>query len=518
MKSAWCAVFALAIAGTAWGRTPDGDEGSKEKKSLSVEESQRQVENLSLELEAQRAELRAQRELIESLKAQNQPLMTLNGLDPALQDKGKSTPSEDVKSKWAMNIYGFVEADYIVDSHQLAVGAVGNNQVALDAAGNPAWTPGRTYASEHGAVTFGARNSRIGLNVAAPEYAGIRASAKAEMDFLGTRGGTNDESNSTWTNPTFRIRHMYLTLDTDYITITFGQGWELFGWQPYFQPNTVDIQGVPGEVYSRSPKMQFSHKFKGPLDIELAAALSRPPQRSADSPDIQAGIKFTLPDWVGVHTVGATGTAVDAAGLGISGTTRAFQVAGGGGPDTSDRARGEAGALDLFLPLLHPEKESKANSISVTGEVAYGKGYVDTFSGFSGGIGGLAAPTGNNGPADGGNVDYIGVDLKPIQWRTNIVGVQYYLPPDGTWWISGNYGGGKSNDIQRFSNTPGGAVLNPATTFKTFRWINGNIFWDVTPAVRLGLSVDQYRDGFIEHQPTHWGQDTRVQFSAFFLF
>jgi hypothetical protein len=434
--------------------------------------------------------------------------MNLNGTEmtpemqqAATQEKPKSALPADVKSKWGMNIYGFVEADFIHDNRQVAG--------LVDAAGNPAIPRPRSYVTTHGQTTFGVRNSRLGFNINAPEWEGIRVSGKLEGDFLGINGGTNQngtnpEANATWTNPSFRIRHAYVNIDTDIVTLQIGQGWELFGWQPYFHPNTVDIQGVPGQVYSRSPKFQATHKFKGPVDIELGVAASRPPQRQAEGPDLQGGVKITIPDWVGVHTMGATGTAIDAAGIGLSGTTREWRVPGAG--TNSDAARGNAGAVDLFLPILHPDKESRGNSLSLTGELVYGSGLTDLYSGFNGGVPAVGTIT------DAGAVGVLNGDMKAIPWRTNIIGMQYYLPGDGTVWFSANYSSGSCHNMYHFAGT--------AAAFHSFQWINGDIFWDMTPAVRFGLSVDQYKDYYnaATSNGTNTGLDTRIQLSVFLLF
>jgi hypothetical protein len=510
MKSAWCAALAVAMCSAAWARTPDGD-GDEKKDGVKASDVTRvkSLEELNAELQAQKAELDAQRTQIQALQAKS-AAMSLDGPGaiPEPQDKTKSAVPEDVKSKWNMTIYGFVEADFIEDSKQSAG--------LVEAAGNPALPIGRSYAADHGQLTYGARNSRLGVNVAAPEYAGIRASMKAEMDFLGN-GTPTSEQNNFWTSPVMRIRHMYLTLDTEYVTVTLGQSWELFGWQPYFFPNTVDVQGVPDQVYSRSPKIQISHVFKGPINLEPGVSLSRPVERGSNEPDIQAGLRLTIPDWVGVHTMSATSQAVDAAGIGVSGCYRDFRVPRPGTPAVdadSISTHGKGVCLDLFLPLLHPDAQSKANSLSFTGEIVYGAGINDLYTGFSGGLNNIAAANVVTGIGDQGPIGYLGTELKAVQWRTEIAGLQYYLPPDGNWWISLNYGSDKSNNIGKLAGT-NGTVFAPNIVFDRSQWLNASLSWSVTPAVILGLSVDQYRDSFVNEQTS---RDTRVQFSAFYVF
>ena len=100
------------------------------------------------------------------------------------------------------------------------------------------------------------RNSRIGFRLKGPETENIKSSALAEMDFLGNQplGAPNPLGTPAVTeaaffnNPTFRVRHYMLKMETPIVDLMAGQYWELFGWQSYFHPNTVELQGVPGQI------------------------------------------------------------------------------------------------------------------------------------------------------------------------------------------------------------------------------------------------------------------------------
>ena len=88
-----------------------------------------------------------------------------------------------------------------------------------------------------------------------------------------------------------------------------GQYWTLYGWGPQYQPNTVEIQGVPGEIYSRTPQLRISKTLKAdPVTLELAVAATRPVQRDSSTPDGQAGIRFSVDSWTGAQTTGPTGS------------------------------------------------------------------------------------------------------------------------------------------------------------------------------------------------------------------
>jgi hypothetical protein len=540
MSRLWCAVLAVVLSSSAFARIPDGN-GTGDDKKASDGTRTKSLEELNADLEAQKIELDAQKAQIQALLEGKNAAMSLEGKG-ALPEPQEKKEMPDVKSKWNLTIYGFVEADFIEDSKQEGTG---------DTFGNAVLIPGHgTYATEHNQLTFGVRNSRIGLNGSAPEFAGFRASAKLEMDFEGINGGAtaanpgggavgsgSGEANATWTNPTFRIRHMFVKLESDVVTFTIGQSWELMGWQPYFMPDTVDIQGVAGEVYSRSTKFQVSHDFKGPLDIEIAAAASRPIERDSNTPDLQAGVKFAIPDWVGYHSIGAAGGSIDAAAIGLSACYRGFRVPRPGGILLSDSAsaRGDAACLDIFLPILHPDKESRANSLSFTGETLYGKGINDLYTGFTGGAGGIPGIT------DAGYVGWDQQSLKAVQWRTTMLGLQYYLPGDGNWWVALNYSACKSDNMSRLATAPfavgtptpiatsfGGA--NGTTAFKASQWLNANLFWDITPAVRFGASLDQYRDTyagadnpasailFLTNPLSREVRETHFQVSVFYIF
>ena len=62
--------------------------------------------------------------------------------------------------------------------------------------------------------------------------------------------------------------------------------------------------------------------------------------------------------------------------------------------------------------------------------------------------------------------------LHTINWETFVIGVQYYLPPTGRLFISGNYSGGYSNNIASLFHP--NAVTQP--------WVNS---WTVFPTVAI---------------------------------
>ena len=467
--------------------------------------------------------------------------------DSALKDMGDSLGSKAadantvVFGKWATTLYGFVEADSMWDS----------TQSFNDLEGNGAVVRNNTYASSNGRFQFGVRNTRLGFRFKAPEVAGIRSSAQIEGDFLGNQmpigpagaaystAGLNTSPNSTgsgtategqyFTNPTFRIRHAYVKLETPVVDLLVGQYWHLYGWQSVYHPNSVELQGLPGQLYSRTPQIRLSKTYKDSSFLfEIAVAAIRPPQRDADIPEGEAGIRIGTPAWSGVVTNGGTGTSVQPLSIAVTGDARSFRLpytkantndVGGG-----NQKVGTSIAVDGFIPII-PAKKRQGNALSVLGEFSTGYGNSDMYTGLSGGAPATINPAAK--VATGASAQALGIDpnfalydnsgnLHLIGWTSYLFGLQYYLPvADGRMWISANISHIESPNLDKLASTVHGGSVKPGGLLNSIDWGDVNLFADVTDAVRLGaewaLFDDTYNDG--QHTQNH-----RVQFSAWYIF
>jgi hypothetical protein len=430
---------------------------------------------------------------------------------------GLRAPDEGtvVVGKWATTLYGFIETDAIWDSTRTLNDNAGTAQIARPT----------TPAGDNSRFTFAARNSRIGLRVKAPEIGwGIRTSAQLEMDFLGAQlpiGTTQPYQGSEaayFTNPTFRVRHMNLRVETPVIDFLVGQYWHLFGWQNAYHPNTVEIQGVPGEIFSRTPQLRISKTVKAkPLTFEIAIAATRPVQRDTGLPDAEGGIRLALDTWTAVQTRGATGTQISPLSVAVTGLARRVRVdQWSANPKGTNDLRLGALAVDGFLPVIPGTKDEKGNSLALNGEYASGYGFADMYSGFTGGITFPALPAMGTTPSapfaaniDNGVVTYDPAGrLHGIEWSTYLVGAQYYLPGlKGKLWISGNYSHMESNNADLYGT--------PAKLTKAYDWWDVNVFVDPIGAVRIGVEYanfkTMYADGF-------HAVNARAQLSGFFIF
>lgn len=420
------------------------------------------------------------------------------------------------KGKWNPVIYGFVEFDALHDSTQSFSELEGNGAIASPA----------TYGGKHGRTMFSVRNSRLGLKLSAPETEGVKTSGIIEMDFLGNQPGTPPaiSEGSYFVSPTFRVRHFAVKLESEYVDVLLGQYWQLFGWQSYFHPNTVQLQGVPGQLYSRSPQVRVSHTFRSsPVNLELAIAAARPPQRDSEVPDGQAGVRVLFNQWKGVHTMGGAGTAADAAAIGVSGVARRFVVPAYEAHPTSSRSTSGWGvSMDALVPVIPASMQDRANALTLTGSWVVGRGISDLFTGLSDGntaswplpnpSGATPAPTfAPNVNIDSGLIEY-GASGAPhsLRWQVLMGGIQYYLPPSGRVWVSVNYSHMKSSNILRYVGPAAGAAL-----FDQSDWYDANLFWDFNLATRFGLEYARTKQTFGDDSTR---TNHRVQFSGWLIF
>ncbi|HEX4457938.1 MAG TPA: hypothetical protein VIA18_08200 [Polyangia bacterium] len=435
-------------------------------------------------------------------------------------DAGGDAPTL-MLGKWSTTLYGFVEADNIYDT----------TESFNDQASSSAVQKGTGYAGNHGRFTMGIRNSRIGFRMRAPEYHGVRASAMLEMDFLGNQAQVGYaqayqiSESAYFTNPTFRVRHMNLKIETPIVDILFGQYWQLFGWQSVYHPNSVEIQGLPGQIYSRTPQIRVSKTVKTPdVTFEAAVAMMRAPQRDSWSPEGQGGLRLAYNKWTAVTTAGAAGTSIQPLSVAFTADVRKFNLPNfAAKPDHAVGKTGWGIAADGFFPLIKGTKTHKSNSLVLQGEYALGQGIADLYSSLNGGVANAALPN----TAMAATPPTYTIDADPslvlfsadgaahlIQWQSVLVGVQYYLPGlDGRMWVSSNYTRSSSDNAYKYaaSAATGGR--------KHEDFADANLFADILPSVRLGLEYAYFRDTYSDTAVgSTFAVHHRVQLSAFYLF
>src|SRR6185295_855142 len=180
---------------------------------------------------------------------------------------------------------------------------------------------GVMYGATHGRMQATARNTRFGFKMSAPEFAGMKATGVLEVDLFGSQPSAppTTSEGSFFTNAALRLRHAYGKIETDVIDVLFGQYYNLFGWQPNFFPATLSFLGTPNMIFERTPQIRLSKTIKtDPVNVEIAGAATRPPQRDAAFPGLEGGVRFDLNHLRGAHGRGSGQPTLDGLSVGVS--------------------------------------------------------------------------------------------------------------------------------------------------------------------------------------------------------
>ena len=258
-------------------------------------------------------------------------------------------------------------------------------------------------------------------------------------------------------------------------------------------------------------------------------AALKPPQRDAGIPEFQGGARFLVNGYKGIHTGGAGGTGPYPLSVGISGAVRQYKVSLK--PNTTPApaqwdektVQGNGISFDALIPIIPSANGDKGNKLTLVGTYVITKGAGDLLGGITG-IGNCTA-SGTvhclSGALPATASTYVLPDnnqvafdsngkFHAINWNGFLVGADYYLPPSGRIFVSATYSQAKSDNAADYMPTASkGTVYTMATHY------DGNVFFDVTPAVRLGLSYQhretKYADGVK-------GKNDRYHFIAYYNF
>jgi len=409
---------------------------------------------------------------------------------------------------WRLTFFGFVEADYIFDSTRSYDDAMGGTLVART----------DTYAGRASRTQFSMRNSRLGMMFEAPAVGTIAPSAIFEGDFFGHQSIEPPHSSEAafYASPLFRVRHAYLKLASPVVDVVAGQTYDVFGWQNSYSPCSVQFLGLPNQLFSRNVQLRASRNFEvsSGISFDVAASAVRPGQRDSGVPDANAGLRFNVDSWKGITTPGNIGTRALPLSLGISGTVRQFRANAFTPPPTqnSNSATGWGVSADALIPIIPAHDASdRGNRLTLIGSFVMGTGIADLITAG----GGAAFPTlpnpaqANPPPIYHGNIDYglvsfdtLGV-LHTIDWQAFKVGLQYYLPPSGRIILSANYTQGYSKNMAKLFPKGGAEIELLGRVADTSQYADVNLFWDATPAVRLGLSGQYTKVKYLDGNQPH---------------
>src|SRR5580658_10067104 len=208
----------------------------------------------------------------------------------------RGIPITTGNSGWGLSLYGFAELDGMVDSTRSFTEGVVNNTLARP----------DTYAGDNPQVQGTVRNSRLGIDLRAPDFGDLKMAGNVEMDFFGSQASASE--GDLYTNAVLRLRHFFVKVSSPVVDVLAGQYHDLYGWGGAgFYPNTIAFLPLLGEIYHRNPQLRLS-KVVGSsgATLEVAIAAVRPAERDSALPDGEAGVLFQLHDFRGASAPGAS--------------------------------------------------------------------------------------------------------------------------------------------------------------------------------------------------------------------
>ena len=403
--------------------------------------------------------------------------------------------------------YGVVQADFIYDTTRSYGDTIGSGLVAR----------GDTHEGTIGRFQASSRSTRFGIAVDAETIGGVTPSAVLEADFAGDQPTSNvgGSERAFYDSPSLRQRHAYLNLANDYVDVLIGQTDDVFGWQ-----------NTPSSV-SRHTQFRLSRTFlaSAPVGLDIAAAVLRPAQRDSRMPDAQAGLRITGNRWRGLYARDGIPSARKLS-LGVSGAVRQFDVDAFTPPptQTSNKVVGWGLAIDAMLPVIPADDEfDRSNALTIAGSYVRGTGIGDLMRVDGGAkFPPLPNPTRAAPPpeyeanVDAGLVsfDRSGV-LNTIDWEGFRIDAQYYFPPSGRVRLQAIYTQAHSKNMSDLY-PQGGAEIDLVTHIADrFRYVEGNLYWDVTPEVRLGTACIYTTVTYIDGESPH---NIRGKATAYYFF
>jgi hypothetical protein len=205
-------------------------------------------------------------------------------------------------------------------------------------------------------INMTARHTRLGLNWKGPEYEGIKAFAKIEIDFLGKAVQKNTETMEL--QGAARLRHAYMKFDFgEGWSLTAGQVWDVFAPLNMKKVNTMVGWGQ-GNLGYRRPMAIIAKEFgtgeKCTTTVKFAFA--RPVARDSSSLDGDAqddGEDSGKPDLQAHIGVKMPGVCEKPIKVGLGGFYGWREVAGGSSKIADEEHYESHGlCLDLVFPIL----------------------------------------------------------------------------------------------------------------------------------------------------------------------
>jgi hypothetical protein len=414
------------------------------------------------------------------------------------------------KDDWKVQMSGFVEMDMFRDSKRSFTEGVGNGAVSRSG----------TFEGENGRMQTSIRNSRLAFSVLPPQQVEWKTKGYLELDLMGydpSPSPTTQSESSFSTNATMRVRHAYFNGENDGWLILAGQYWTLFGWSPTYVLTTASVPPGPGIIYQRTSQLTGMKTLAfGENKVQIGLSIARPSQRDSSVPNFDAGVKYSYLGWTSGFASPSGDVKAEPLSVAVSTTMRQFATptSNAAAPAVTEgltKTNGSAFALDAMLPVL-PSSDGKDvnNTITVTGEYSAGKGYGDSFPGWTGGL--PQYPNGTTGAASKTNLDAgqgswdSNGTFQLIKLQTWNAQVQYHLP-NAIGFITLGHGELTAKGIDG---------LSPALTYDKAKMDFVNFFHDFTPQIRGAFEYAKFTTHYVVQNDEM--KDDRFGLTAYFRF
>ena len=470
----------------------------------------------------------------------NKGIITQQEYGQAVAEEQRAKVEEEQRVKQAtaitknglqVKLGGFAEIDFIGDSTRSFEEIIGNRPVLRS----------NTLGGANRLLQTSPRNSRITLDVRAPERGGIKSRFYGAIDFLGNEPaiGTPGTSNLTLrTSPDARIFQMYFQVESPAVDVKIGQDWSRFGFMSEYSRGQVSVAATPANMFNRWIQASLSKQLPltDTLSLTPVFSVERPPQPDAGLPSFVAGIQLAHHGWLAPYTGSSTGDiSLKPLSLQISGVGRRLEANSGGQSKLNSQTyvTGWGLSSSLFIPVLPSRDGEIGHTAHIVMEGVTGAGIADMFNGLSWGVcnpvcGNSTSNSGFGGQAFGQtNID-AGLaavssqtgKFEAIRTTSMMVHATYYLPDQGKTWVGGGYGSIYSSNAAEMTCTVstefcGGALRTSQSIYLRDSTYYAYLFHDFTQEIRAALMTNWVRTTYADGANA---ENHRIQLSFFWRF
>ena len=474
-------------------------------------------------------------------------IITQQEYDQAFEEEQRAKAEEELRVKQAtaitknglqVKLGGFAEIDFIGDSTRSYEEIIGNRPVLRS----------NTLGGANSLFQTSPRNSRITLDVRAPERDGIKSRFYGSIDFLGNEPaiGSPGVSNLTLrTSPDARIFQMYFQVESPAVDVKIGQDWSRFGFMSDYSRGQVSVAATPANMFNRWIQASISKRLRVTDTLSLTPVFSveRPPQPDANLPSFVAGVQVAYRGLLAPYTGSSTGDiSLKPLSLQLSGVGRRLEANAGGPTNPSGSQPNLSGqtyvpgwglSSSLFIPVLPSRDGEIGHTAHVVMEGVTGAGISDMFNGLSWGVcnpvcGSSTSNSGFGGAAFGQtNID-AGLaavssqtgKFEAIRSTSMMVHATYYLPDQGKTWVGGGYGTIYSSNAGEMTCTVTAAFCGAALRTAQSIYIRDStyyayVFHDFTQEIRAALMTNWVRTTYADGANA---ENHRIQLSFFWRF